>query len=254
MSTPRHRIAPGSSYFVTTKCWQGRHVFQVPEIAEIVVQTIVNHRERKAFLLHEFVVMPDHLHVMLTPSANTSLEKCVQLIKGGSSYAIHKARGQKMEIWQEGFHDWTIRDADDWSSKVEYIRMNPVRAKLVSKPEDWPYSSASGRIAVDPVPVRYLPIASGAKALVIPPQTPGLKPRPPEKLSPSHGGESGCKSSAAGDTLRASGAKALTIPTGTPGLKPRPPENLSPENLSHSAPHGDREAELKHESPEERDA
>jgi hypothetical protein len=134
----------------------------------------------------------------------------VQLIKGGSSYAIHKARNQKMEMWQEGFHDWTIRDADDWSSKVEYVWLNPVRAKLVARPEEWPYSSASGRVALDPVPLRYLQLASGAKAPF--------------------------------------------VPTQTPGLKSRPPENLSSETRSPSARHGDREAELKHESPEERDA
>ncbi|HKD63682.1 MAG TPA: transposase [Candidatus Acidoferrales bacterium] len=140
---------------MTSKCWEGRSVFQVPEIAEILLREMVRHCDRGAYLLHEFVIMPNHFHLLLTPSAATSLEKAVQLIKGGSSCAIHKQRGQKMLIWQEGFHDWTMRDADDWRSKVEYIRMNPVRAELVSKPEEWSYSSARGRVALDPVPERY---------------------------------------------------------------------------------------------------
>jgi putative transposase len=181
MSTPRHRTAPGSSYFVTTRCWQGRQVFQVPEIAEILLQTMIHYRERSHYLLHEFVVMPDHLHLLLTPSSATSLEKAIQLVKGGSSHEIHKQRDQKMEIWQEGFYDWTIRDASDWRSKVDYIRLDPVRAKLVVKPEDWPHSSASCRFKPDPVPSRYLPLASGAKAPVSTTQTPGLKPRPPKE-------------------------------------------------------------------------
>jgi putative transposase len=181
MSTPRHRTAPGSSYFVTTRCWQGRSVFQVPQIAEILVQTIAHYRDRRDYLLHEFVVMPNHLHVLLTPSSTTSLEKAVQLIKGGSSHAIHKQRDQKTEIWQEGFHDWTIRDTNDWRSKVEYIRMNPVRAKLVERPEDWPYSSANCQFKLDVVPERYLSAASGAKALGSAPNTPGLKSRPPNE-------------------------------------------------------------------------
>jgi len=184
MATPRHRIAAGSSYFVTTKCWQGRHVFQVPEIPDILVQTMMDYRERKAYLLHEFVVMPDHFHLLLTPSATTSLEKAVQFIKGGSSHGIHKQRDQRMAIWQEGFHDWTNRDADDWQTKVDYIRMNPVRAKLAAKPEDWPYSSASGRFTLDPAPDKYLHFASGAKAPVVPTQAPGLKPRPPKEHHP----------------------------------------------------------------------
>lgn len=126
--------------------------------------------------------MPDHIHMLITPGDSTSLEKAVQLIKGGSSHRIHKERGQKMEIWQVGFRDWTIRDEEDWHSKVEYIHMNPVRARLVVRPGDWLYSSATGRYAMDPVPERYSQIASGAKA----PnkgeaETRGLKPPPPEE-------------------------------------------------------------------------
>lgn len=182
MSTPRHRVAPGSSYFVTTRCWEGRAVFQVPEIAQIVVQTLLHYRDQNAYLLHEFVVMPNHLHALLTPSANTSLEKAVQLIKGGSSHAIHSALGRKMEVWQEGFHDWTIRDAADWNAKVEYIRLNPVRAKLVSTADEWPYSSAGSHVPLDLIPARYMASTSGAKApvILVASITPGLKSRPLE--------------------------------------------------------------------------
>ena len=185
MSTPKHRTAPGTSYFVTTKCWQGRSVFQLPEIAEIMLQTLFTYRDRGAYLLHEFVVMPDHLHLILTPGPTTSLEKAIQLIKGGSSHQIHKARNQKMEIWQVGFYDWTIRDYNDWQTKVEYIHENPVRAKLVQKPEDWPYSSASGKFALDLIPGKFLQLSSGAKAQATPPLTQGLKPLPPKEQASS---------------------------------------------------------------------
>lgn len=182
MSTPKHRTAPGSSYFVTTKCWKGRAVFQVPENAEIVIEALFNYRARKAYALHEFVVMPDHLHLLLTPSSTASLEKGIQLIKGGSSHRIHKVRSQKMEIWQVGFYDWTIRDHNDWQAKVEYIHNNPVRAKLVQKPEDWPYSSANGKFTLDPIPGKFLQLSSGAKAQTSP-LTQGLKPLPPKEES-----------------------------------------------------------------------
>jgi putative transposase len=181
MSTPEHRTAPGTSCFVTTKCWQSRSVFQVPENAEILIETLFHYRERSAYFLHEFVVMPDHLHLMLTPSRTASLEKVMQFIKGGSSYQIRKARKQKMEIWQVGFHDWTIRDFNDWQTKVEYIHTNPVRAKLVQKPEDWPYSSATGKFTVDPIPSKFLQLSSGAKAQNTSAFTQGLKPLPPKE-------------------------------------------------------------------------
>jgi putative transposase len=187
MPTPSHRTAPGSSYFVTTKCWQGRSIFHVTEIAEIVTTALLHYRDRGAYLLHEFVLMPDHLHLLLTPAATTSLEKAIQFIKGGSSHQIHQMRANTMEIWQKGFYDWTIRDQDDWQTKVEYIRMNPVRAKLVQKPEDWPHSSATGNFALDPAPDKYLRLASAAKASIAPAAASELKLRPPKEVRAAHG-------------------------------------------------------------------
>ena len=158
MSRLKHRTAPGCTYFVTTDTWQKREVFRVTELAEIAVQRIISRREQRAYLLHEFVLMANHLHLLLTPGENTSLEKAIQLIKGGSSHQIHQRRGHKMEIWQPGFHEWTVRDAEDYEVKREYIRMNPVRARLVGRPEEWPYSSASGRFQLDEMPQGLKPL------------------------------------------------------------------------------------------------
>jgi len=108
--------------------------------------------------------MPNHFHILVTPGEDTTLDKAVQLIKGGSSHDIHALRGHHMEIWQAGFHDWTIRDAKDYGAKVEYIRMNPVRARLVERPEEWAFSSASGKFLMDPAPAKFAPQASGARA------------------------------------------------------------------------------------------
>jgi putative transposase len=156
-----HRTAPGSVYFVSTKAWANRNIFQAVEIAEIVIDTLFRHRTAGAYLLHEFVLMPDHLHLLLTPGQTTTLEKAIQLIKGGSSYEIHKRRGHRMEIWQPGFKEWTVRDPRDFRVKAQCIRNNPVAAKLADAPEQWPYSSARSSFELDPTPVRF---SLGAKA------------------------------------------------------------------------------------------
>lgn len=166
---------------MTTKCWQGGSVFQVPEVNGILLETLFTYRDRGLYLLHDFVIMPDHLHLILTPGPTTSLEKAIQFIKGGSSHRIHQHRNHKIEIWQVGFYDWTIRDYNDWQAKVEYIHANPVRAKLVQKPDDWPYSSANGRFRLDPIPAKLLKLPSGAKAQVAEALTQGLKPLPPKE-------------------------------------------------------------------------
>ena len=87
-----------------------------------------------------------------------------------------------MEIWQPGFHDWTIRDIEDWRVKAEYIAMNPVRRRLVESLHDWPYTSASGRFVLDPMPARFSKLSSGAKAPVSAVfLAQGLKPLPPKE-------------------------------------------------------------------------
>ena len=72
----------------------------------------------------------------------------MQFIKGGFSYRL-KDRGS---VWQPSFTNHRIRDWEDYEQHREYIRMNPVRARLAGRPEEYPYSSAAGTLRMDPVP------------------------------------------------------------------------------------------------------
>jgi REP-associated tyrosine transposase len=188
-----HRTGEGWTYFVTTKSWESTSWFQVTKAAQIVVGKMLEYRDKGNYLLYDFVLMPNHLHLILTPSS-ASLEKCMQLIKGGSSFEIHKLRGSRTEIWQSGFHESRVKSWADYQKKRDYVMFNPVAAKLVECPEDWPFSSATGKYALDPIPQGLKPPISeplnvGAKAptptaanaQTISPLTPGLKPRPPKE-------------------------------------------------------------------------
>jgi len=189
-----HRTSPGWTYFVTTKAWQGVPVFQAHETADIVIHKIQEYRDRRNYLLHEFVLMPNHLHLILTPAESVSLEKTGQLIKGGSSHEIHRIRGNKTQIWQSGFHESRVSDGLDYKKKVDYFRFNPVAAKLVDQPQDWTHGSASGKYQLDPIPQGLKPPTSeplnvGAKpptpavaeAQTLSPATLELKLRPPKE-------------------------------------------------------------------------
>jgi len=205
----------------------------MPKYAEIVIETLYHYREKSAYLLHEFVLMPDHLHLILTPSPAVSLEKATQLIKGGSSFQINRRRERKMRVWQEGFHDWTIRDVEDWRAKAEYIALNPVRARLAQSFQDWPYSSASGRFVLDPMPAHFSRLSSGAKAPEASPLTRGLKPPPPKENSSRE-----CLSRNEALRHAAPGAKAQGAAASMSDLKPacagrvRPPKEASPPTAS----------------------
>jgi hypothetical protein len=104
------------------------------------------------------------MHLILTPSDETTLEKAMMLIKGGSSHRIHLQRESKLQIWQPGFHEESVRDQTDYRRKVEYIRMNPVLDQFVDRPEDWAYGTAAGRSRLDALPERLKVVTSGAKA------------------------------------------------------------------------------------------
>jgi putative transposase len=188
MSRLPHRTSAGWTYFVTTKAFQSANAFQVHEVASIAVGKLLEYRDKGNYLLHEFVMMPNHLHVLITPSDTATLERCMQLIKGGSSHEIHRVRGGRMPVWQSSFHDARVKDWKDYRIKVDYIRFNPVTAKLVARPEEWPFGSIGGQFAVDPIPQGLEPsvpaVNVGPKGPTpnTPGIAPGLKPRPPEEF------------------------------------------------------------------------
>ncbi len=153
--TREHATNTGQTYMVTSATWERRALFRNEGWAHLLIDTLYHYRGT-AFLLHEFVIMPDHIHVLLT--LKTSLEKSVQLIKGGFSYRARKELGSNLEIWQKGFSDHRIRDAGDYLRHVDYIRKNPVRKNLCGSVEEYAYSSALASMELDPVPQGLKPV------------------------------------------------------------------------------------------------
>src|SRR5215471_17460521 len=132
---------------ITSRTWGSRTLFSREVWAKLLIDTLYHYRGT-AYLLHEFVVMPDHIHVLLTPK--TSLEKAAQFIKGGFSYRAKKELGSNMEVWQKGFSDHRIRDAGDYAQHVSYVYENPVRKRLCERAEEFQYSSAHPGFELDP--------------------------------------------------------------------------------------------------------
>ncbi len=91
------------------------------------------------FRLHDFVVMPDHVHLLITVGDGMTIEKAMQFIKGGFSYRLKKEYGYLGEVWQRGFSETRVDDRRSFLQHREYIAANPVRAGLVDSPEEFPY-------------------------------------------------------------------------------------------------------------------
>src|SRR5579863_1223178 len=150
-----HATSNGQTYMVTSSTWGRRALFSREVWARLLIHTLFHYRG-SAYLLHEFVVMPDHIHVLLTPI--TSLEKAVQFIEGGFSYRAKKEVGSNLEVWQKGFSDHRIRDASDYRIHQLYIQQNPVRRHFCERPEEYPFSSARAELELDPAPQGLKPL------------------------------------------------------------------------------------------------
>ena len=122
------------AYFVSTQTIGRKSLFQVDRWSRLMLDTL-KHYDGTGYKLHAYVIMPDHLHLLITPVE--SVEKSMQLIKGGFSFRAKRELEWNGEIWQPGFTDHRIRDEEDWKRHLEYIRSNPIGARLVS--DDHPY-------------------------------------------------------------------------------------------------------------------
>lgn len=156
--TREHATSNGQTYMITSSTWGRRALFSQNVWAKLFIDTLYHYRGT-VYLLHEFVVLPDHVHVLLMPK--TSLEKAVQLIKGGFSYRAKKELGSNLEVWQNGFSDHRIRNASDYRLHQIYIRQNSVRKKLCERADEYPYSSAYSGFDLDPAPQGLKPLVLG---------------------------------------------------------------------------------------------
>jgi putative transposase len=108
-------------------------------------------------------VMPDHIHLSLTPTGVT-LKRAMQFAKGGFSFRLNKNLRSNRDVWQTSFVDRRVRHSLEYQKFKDYIWQNPVKRFLVRSPEEYPYSSAHPSFAssVDPVPQRLKPISKAA--------------------------------------------------------------------------------------------
>ena len=160
MAAPPRGNTGYSVYFITASTFQRRLLFSKEPMARLFVEVLFHYRDRKNYLLHEFVLMPDHFHLLVSPTL--SLERSLQLIKGGFSYRAKKELGFAGEIWEKSFYDRRVRGVEDYFNFKQYIRQNPIKRRLVSELPDYPYSSARPEFAMDKVPQRLEPSSLSA--------------------------------------------------------------------------------------------
>lgn len=138
-----HGIPPwvenGAEYFITICARpRGRNQLCVPEVAELIHDSLVFRQERVELWIHILLLMPDHLHAIMSFSREIGMKKSLADWK---RYTCLKGKVD----WQRDFFDHRLRSDESYVEKAHYIRMNPVRAGLIDDPSAWPYVWESKR-------------------------------------------------------------------------------------------------------------
>ncbi len=157
-SMPRDVIERWRRELTKTKCEQARIVLQRrietyldqgygqaflrdPKVATVVEQDLLKF-DGERYRLHAWVIMPNHLHTLLTRSEDVTLSKIMKSLKSFTAHEANFILGRSGQFWFEDYFDRYMRNAEHFRKTVAYIENNPVKARLCKRPEDWPFSSA----------------------------------------------------------------------------------------------------------------
>ncbi len=160
MSRLRRMVLSDRFFFVTCRVHGRRRNLSEREFA-ILARAIAERRRAQGFLLTAWVFLPDHWHAILYPPHPLTISRVMEAIKVSATRLINRDRGERAVLFQERFFDRALRTVKEYHQKVEYIHLNALKAGLVARPEDWPWSSVhdyTGTLAApagedSPIPV-----------------------------------------------------------------------------------------------------
>jgi putative transposase len=132
-SNPLYTVAGARTFSVTSSIAGKRNLLQSERSATLFLGVLYEYRQQGKFRLHEFVVMPDHFHLLLTVGCDLTIERAVQFVKGGFAFRAGRELGFNAPVWQKGFSEVRILNAEAFDRVAQYIRNNPVRRGLVQR-------------------------------------------------------------------------------------------------------------------------
>jgi len=126
----------------------GQALLRDPRIGGMVQDSLLKF-DGVRYSLFAWVVMPNHVHSLMTRSEEFELKSILHSIKSYTAHRANKILQREGKFWFDDYFDRYIRSEKHFCKTVEYIENNPVKAGLCAKPGDWPFSSASFRKVVE---------------------------------------------------------------------------------------------------------
>ena len=128
-------------YFVTTNTNEKENIFKDREIIQILIEDLEFYRKKFDFQLHAFVIMPNHIHLLITPSEKGDISKIMHDFKSHTSQVLNRLLKRDEPLWQEGFYEHVVRDEFDFKRKIDYIHKNPLVVGIVKELMNYQFSS-----------------------------------------------------------------------------------------------------------------
>jgi len=150
----------GHLHFITFSCYRRLPLLGTARARNKFVQVLGDVRDRFEFRLIGYVVMPEHVHLLISEPVRGTPSTVLQKLKQDVSRKLRAAKPDDRlpQFWERRFYDFNVWSAKKRVEKLRYMHMNPVKRGLVDHPEDWPWSSegfyagrGEGLIRIDPV-------------------------------------------------------------------------------------------------------
>jgi len=138
----KRKYIPGAAYHITSRTNNKVQVFGCNVGRRIMLLTLQSAKEKFGFRLHNFCIMPTHIHLLLTPSSNTNISQIMHWLKTRSAKRWNCIQGSTDHLWGARFFARQVNDMQDFFSVYNYIDQNAVKAGLANIPQNWEASGA----------------------------------------------------------------------------------------------------------------
>jgi len=128
----------GHDHFVTFSCYRRLPYLNNDHARTVFLETLERLRERHGFHVFGYVLMPEHVHLLISEPPKTRLSSIFRALKTETSKQL---RGELTRFWQLNYYDFNVFSQAKLIEKLRYMHRNPVKRGLVENPEDWPWSS-----------------------------------------------------------------------------------------------------------------
>jgi putative transposase len=126
----------GDTHFLTFSCYDRQPYLAIEAARELFERTLEQMRRRYVFYVFGYVIMPEHVHLMVTEPARGMLDRAIQALKT----SVSKQSDQR-PFWLARYYDFNVHSEEKHIEKLKYMHRNPVTRGLVARPEEWKWSS-----------------------------------------------------------------------------------------------------------------